>query len=146
MLPAILGIVSAATAIGGGVSANKSAKAQSSLMEQQGQLQYEDALREAAGILDDGRRFQQKQMMEYISSGVEIQGTPLLVSSETMRMAEKEAEYTEKHGTAQRSLSQDNAKITRSEGKAALIGSIGSAIGSGVGTYTQAGGTFGKAE
>ena len=142
MIQAVLGIVAAASAIYGGISAKKSADKQSSLMEQQGQLQYEDALREADRILDDGRRFQQEQMMAYISSGVEISGTPLLVLSETQKLAAEEAAWTETHGVNERSLSQAQAKITKSEGQAALIGSIGSAIGSGVGTYASAGGKF----
>lgn len=137
-----LGTVSAATAIYSGVQANKSAKKQASLMEEQGQLQYEDNLRESERILDEGRKFQQEQLMAYISSGVEIQGTPLLTLAETEKNVAEEAEYTVKHGLSQKSLAEKQAKITKSEGKAALIGSIGNAIGSGVGTYASAGGKF----
>jgi hypothetical protein len=137
--------VSVGTALYSGYSANKSAKKQASLMEQQGQLQYEDALREGARIRDEGYRTQQKQVMEYIGSGVEIVGTALLVATETERLAEEEAYWTEKRGASQSDLANANAKITRSEGKAAMIASVGQAVGAGVNTWSGMGNSFGMA-
>ena len=127
--------VSAVATVGSGYMAYQSGQAQQGLMEKQGQLQYEDSLREAKLITDEGYKFQQEQMMAYISSGVEIQGTPLLTLADTKAAYTEEAEYTVKSGKSQRSLSQATGKIDANEGKAALIGSIGQAVGSGVGVY-----------
>ena len=130
--------VSVGTSLYAGYSAQKSSKKQASLMEQQGEVQKEDALREAARIRDEGYRFKQEQGMAYISSGVELVGTPLLVMAETAKMAEEEARATEKRGYAQGDLANAQAKITRNEGKAQMIASIGNAVGSGVSTYRAA--------
>lgn len=132
--------VSVGSSLYSGVAANKSAKKQASLMEQQGALQRDEALREASRIRDEGYRFKQEQMMQFIGSGVEVQGTPLLVLAETTSMAEAEARATEKRGYAESDLANANAKITRSMGKAQMIASIGSAVGSGVSSYKSAGG------
>lgn len=130
--------VSVGTSLYAGYSAQKSAKKQASLMEEQGALQRDEALREAARIRDDGYRFKQEQGMAYISSGVELAGTPLLVMAETSKLAEAEAAATEKRGYAESDLSNAQAKITRSEGKSQMIASIGQAASSGVSTYKVA--------
>lgn len=108
----------------GGYSAYKAGKKQASLLKQQGQLIYQESLRDAEVTLDDGKRFQQEQEMAYISSGVEIEGTPLLVMTETTRMAGAEAKAIKESGAAQRELYNKQAKMAKSEGKAKLIGSI----------------------
>jgi hypothetical protein len=123
-----------------GVQANKMAKKQASLIEQQGALQKEEALQEAAMIRDEGKRFRQEQLMQYVSSGVEIQGTPLVVMAETAKMADVQAKAVEKRGYAMADLANANAKITRSQGKAEMIASFGKAVSSGVSTYASAGG------
>lgn len=132
--------VSVGSSLYGGYAANQSAKKQASLMEQQGALQRDEALQEAARIRDDGYRFKQEQMMQYIGSGVEVQGTALLVLAETTSLAEAEAQATERRGYAESDLANANAKITKSTGKAQMLASIGTAVSSGVSTYKSAGG------
>lgn len=127
--------VVAATAIYSGVSSYQSGKASAKLQKEQGALQLQEGLSEAARIRDEGYRFQQEQMMQYIGSGVEIKGTPLLVMAESVANAEAEAKATEKRGYAQQSFANQQAKITVNQGRAALIGSVGSAVGQGAGVY-----------
>jgi hypothetical protein len=123
-------VLSAAGDLYSGISAYKSSKKTASLMEQQGQIQFAESRVEAYRMRDEGRRLQQEQMMAYISNGVEISGTPLLVMAETVSMSDFEAAAEEKRGQAAADLANANAKITRSEGKAQMISSIFKAGGS----------------
>lgn len=127
--------VVAATAIYSGVSSYQSGKASAKLQKEQGALQLEEGLFEAGRVRDEGYRYQQEQMMQYIGAGVEIKGTPLLVMAESVAKAEEEAKATERRGYALESFAAQQAKITTNQGRAALIGSIGSAVGAGTGTY-----------
>lgn len=127
--------VSVGTSLYSGAQANKAAKKSASLQEEQGQLQQQEAMVEAAQIREEGERTKQEQMMAFVGSGVEIQGTPLLLMAETTKLANTEAAATEKRGYAQGNLANAQAKITRSEGKAQMIASIGNAVSSGATTY-----------
>jgi hypothetical protein len=127
--------VVAATAIYSGVSSYQSGKKQEKLMKEQGALQLQEGLFEAKRVRDEGYRFEQEQMMQYIGAGVEIKGTPLLVMADTMARAEEEAKATERRGYALESFAAKQGSIAVNQGRAALIGSIGSAVGSGAGVY-----------
>lgn len=126
------------TTLYSGYQAKKSADSSSKLQEAQGQLLYDESLVQAVLIKDDGQRFKQEQMMSYVGAGVEIQGTPLLLLKETQKASEFEAAQTVKRGKAQMDLANANAKITRAEGKAKLIASIGNAVSGGISTYSAA--------
>jgi hypothetical protein len=139
-----VGTVAVGTAVYSGVQANKSAKKQGQLQEQQGMLLQEEAMAEADRISNEGYRFKQEQMMQYIGSGVEVKGSALLVLADTTRLAEADAEATRRRGNAQMDLASGQAKVTTSQGKAALISSFGQAVSSGVSAYGGAGGSFGK--
>jgi hypothetical protein len=127
--------IAAGTAIYSGVSAKQAANKQAKLQKEQGALQLQEGLFEAGRVRDEGYRFSQEQMMQYIGAGVEIKGTPLLVMAESVAKAEEEAKATERRGYALENFAAQQAKITTSQGRAALIGSIGSAVGAGSGTY-----------
>jgi hypothetical protein len=138
MIPQLLAAASVATSLFGGFSAKEAADDSASLQKQEGKLKRDELFREAARIRDEGFRFKQEQMIQYVSSGVEITGTPLLLMQETSIMAEAEAKATEDRGTAIQDLANANAKITKKQGKAALISSIGNAVSGGVNTYRAA--------
>jgi hypothetical protein len=138
MIQAVLAAVAVGTSLYSGYSAKQSSKKQASLMEAQGALQREEAYIDADLILNDGKRFKNEQAMAYISSGVEVQGTPLLLMRETEIESEYEAYRKRKQGDAQMNLANTQAGITRSEGRAQMIASIGNAVGSGVNTYRAA--------
>jgi hypothetical protein len=114
-------------------------------MREQGALEQEEAYREASRIRDDGKRFAQEQEMAYISSGVEMVGTPLLMLAETESMAEAEALATEKQGRNRSYYANKSADITASEGRAQLISSILGA-GSGLGKAYSDGAFTSKAK
>lgn len=133
MLQALLAIAGAGASIYGGISAKNAADDRADLERRQGEILKEEAFRDAAQIRDEGYRFSQQQVMAYISAGVEIQGTPLLLTNETISMSDAEASAAERKGEAQLSLAQASAKITEREGRAKLISSIigaGTTLGS----------------
>lgn len=117
-------ILGAAGSVYGGIASYMMSKDQSKLLENQGTLAKEDYFRQAEVVRDQGYRFKQQQAMDYISSGVEIQGTALLVLQETTKMANTEAKWLEYTGGAIEQLQHENAKIKEREGKAALISGI----------------------
>lgn len=132
MLPQLLAVASAGAKIYGGISAYQSSQDQADALRDQGETIKEEAYVDAARIRDEGYRFAQNQVMAFISSGVEMQGTPLLLSNETISLSQFEGERTERRGDAALELANINAKITERTGKAQLISSItGAASGLG---------------
>jgi hypothetical protein len=132
---AAMGVIQGAGQIYAGYSAYSSAKKQASLLKQQGEIALKESLRNAALIIDDGKRFQQQQEMAYISSGVDIEGTPLLLMTETKYMAGAEAKAMEESGYAQKKLYDQQAKIAKKEGKSQFISSIFGGTASGLGGF-----------
>jgi len=104
-----------------GFAAQQSAYENASLMEAQGALTRDDYLKQAKLVDDEGKRFRAKQTMDYVSSGVEIVGTPQLVLKETQSMVTAKSGSLVGTGKAMSTLAQKKADITRSEGRAALI-------------------------
>jgi hypothetical protein len=120
-----------------GQSAYDAAFGEASLMEEQGALSRDDYYKQAALVRDDGHRLRAKQTMEYVSSGVEVVGTPLLVLKETLSRSYARASSYEKTGLAVQQLANRKAAITRNEGRAALTAGVRAGAGtmlSGVGT------------
>lgn len=133
-------LISGAGKIYAGYSAYKSAFAEASLLEEQGALTRDDYYKQAALIRDEGHRLRAKQTMEYVSAGVEVIGTPLLVAKETLSRSYARASSYEKTGQATMDLYNRKAKITRQEGKAALISGVLSGAGTMAGAFDGGGG------
>jgi hypothetical protein len=117
----------AATAVASiysGVQANKQAKKQASLLSEEGLLAQTDYEKQAVLALDEGYRTRAQQTMDFVSAGVEMIGTPLLVLAETAKMAETDAEELRTTGRNTRNLYNQKAKIAVSEGRASLISSV----------------------
>jgi hypothetical protein len=112
-----------------GYSTYKSAFSEASLLEEQGALTRDDYYKQAALVRDEGHRLRAKQTMEYVSAGVEVIGTPLLVLRETLSRSYARASSYEKTGVAAMNLYNRKAQITRNEGKAALISGVLSGAG-----------------
>ena len=126
--------VVAAGSIYQGVSAKQQADKQAKLVKEQGGILRDEAYVEAGKIREDGYKFAQEQTMAYLSSGVEITGTPLLLARETLSMAEEEARATEKRGDQGLDLAQKQGNIIKNEGRAQMISGIigaGSAVAKG---------------
>jgi hypothetical protein len=129
------GIISGIGSMYAGVSAYKSAFGEASLLEEQGALTRDDYYTQAALVRDEGHRTRAKQTMEYVSAGVEVVGTPLLVLRETLSRSYARASSYEKTGVAAMNLYNRKAQITRNEGKAALISGVLSGAGSMLGGF-----------
>lgn len=107
-----------------GISSLISGLSQAGLIEEQGALSRSDYYRKAALTRDEGSRLRAKQAMGYISSGIELVGTPQLVMKETMMKARAEAKAQEITGDNIYALAQKNAANKRMEGVSSLIGSV----------------------
>ncbi len=119
-----LALLGAGASLYSGIASYQISKGQSSMLEEQGALAKEDYDRQAKAVRDDAYRLRQKQTMDYISMGVEIQGTPLLLMKETEIQSEYDASYLEEVGARVESLYKKRAKIARQEGVAALVSGI----------------------
>lgn len=107
-----------------GVSSAISGLQSASLLEEQGALTKDDYYRQAALVKEEGFRARSKQTMEYISSGVEIVGTPQLVLKETLSKSFAKATSLEVTGRNYARLYNKKANQSKSEGMASLISSI----------------------
>ena len=108
-------VLSAGTAVYGGIQQKKESKKQAALME-------EDAARRAEEETRLSKEHRQKQKVAFLKSGVRLSGSPLLVMQETLERGAGSAEAIRTTGGAQ-------ASLTRKRGQAALIGGFGSAGG-----------------
>jgi len=115
-------VVSAAGSIVQGFQERQAANAEADLQEQQGRLQAEEAQAEAQRVANDRRKFRKKQKLAFLKNGISLAGSPLLVLEETIRESQAEVNAIARRGTAQARLSFQQAAITRSAGRAALIG------------------------
>lgn len=113
---------------------------EASLLEQQGSLARDDYYKQAALVRDEGHRLRAKQTMEYVSSGVEVIGTPLLVLRETLSRSYARAYSYEKTGEATKQLYDRKAAIMRKEGKAAFVSGVLQGAGSIIGGLEGMGG------
>ena len=124
-----LAAASVLTSAYSGYSKLKAGNEQAKSLQEQGRLSQVDANKQALIALDDGYRRRQRQTMDYIGAGVEIQGTPLLMLAETAKRTETQAEEIRTTGKNQRALYNKNAKAAYSEGRAGLVNSLLGAAG-----------------
>jgi hypothetical protein len=107
-----------------GYAAKKAGDQQAALLNEQGLLSQTDFEKQAIIALDEGHRRQQQQAIDYISAGVEIQGTPLLLLAETAKKTVTQAEELRKTGKNSRAYYSKNARVALDEGRSALISSV----------------------
>jgi len=117
-------LLQGAAQIYGGIATYQSSLEQASLLEEEGALTRDDYRRQASLTREEGRRFRAKQTMDFISSGVEIVGTPQLVLRETLSKSVAKAGSLETTGANAERLYKRKADITRNEGMASMIGGI----------------------
>jgi len=130
---------------GAGLSANqaygqeatyaaRAAEFEAQQMEVNAQITADEAARDASKIADNARRFAGEQAVAYASSGVTLEGSPLLVLDETRRKAQEEVDATYRRGQQISSALKMQAQMTRefgafqastaqSKGRSALLGS-----------------------
>lgn len=118
--------------VAGGVATRDAAKQEAGLQETQGRIAQAEAEETAENVGEENRKFRARQKLLFLKAGVTLEGSPLLILEETKEEGEEEVEAIRRRGEAQLELSQRQADITRSYGRAALIGGIAGATASGV--------------
>lgn len=128
-------IISAGASIAGGMAADKAAKKEANLLNDQGDLAQTEANKEAARRADEVRVFQKRQKLAFLKNGVTLEGSPLLILDETLRKGQEEVDAVSNRGAAQADYYRRSAEITKSKGRAALIGGFGGAASTAVSAY-----------
>lgn len=107
-----------------GVSSLISGLETSSLLKEQGALTRDDYYKQAGLVRDEGHRIRAKQTMEYVSSGVEVIGTPQLVLKETLRKSLEQARSLQVTGDNLEAMYRKKAKQAKREGITSFISSV----------------------
>ena len=108
----------------GGIASYVISLESASLLKEQGALAKDDYYRQAALIRDEGTRVRAKQAMDYVSSGVELSGSPLLVLKETFTKSRELARSYEVTGENVEELAKKKAKIAKQEGIARMVSGL----------------------
>lgn len=107
-----------------GVTTFRAASAQAEEMESEGFLALDEAFREASIVREEGRSFAATQSLQYIGAGVELVGSALITTAQTLKFAETEAGAIETRGKARARKARREAEKARSQGRAALVGGV----------------------
>ena len=116
--------VSAAASIAAGAAQQAAFNTQASAQEEEGNLKRAEAQEEAIRIEKERKEARAKVGLAFIKGGVTLQFTPLDLIEEQEREDEQEAYSIRKRGYAQQKLAFANAQVSRSRGRAALLGGI----------------------
>lgn len=104
-----------------GITQYTSAQAEAKMYRQQGDLQAQEAYREARRIEEEGRSFAQEQKMAYIGSGVQFAGSGVVTLAQTRKWAKEEADAMRSRGRALQRYQYRAGGIRASQGRAALL-------------------------
>ncbi len=110
-----------------GFEAQSAAKEEESAIRKQGGLALRESEQEAARVGEANTRFEQRQRLSFLKSGVRLEGTPLAVLAETRAKGARETSAIRERGVAQAGLLRTRAGIVRSVGRAKLLSTFGSA-------------------
>ena len=127
--------LSALTQLAGGFSNFGATQEEARYQEQQAQLAEQEALRDARIRANEVRSFQNRQALQYASSGITLEGSPLLVLESTRRKGQEEVDAMVSRGKAQAELMRIRAQMTRRQGRNAFFGSALGAAGTGLESY-----------
>lgn len=117
-------ILSAAGSIYSGIETFKSSQTLATDLRSEGNIIYQEAMRTANIVEEEGRKFASAQSLQYIGSGVQLVGSALITIAQTKKYAETEAAAVRAKGEATRDLAYTKAKNTEKEGRASLVGGI----------------------
>ncbi len=133
---ALIGLTAASivTQVAGAAASRDAAKKEAGLQETQGRIIQAEAEETAENVGEENRKFRARQKLLFLKAGVTLEGSPLLILEETKEEGEEEVEAIQRRGAAQLTLSQQQAEITRSQGRAAFIGGIAGATATGAST------------
>lgn len=123
----ISSFVSAGSTVAAGRAQQEAFDREAALQEEQGRIARREAGIEAERTATERRKFLARQKLAFIKNGVSLEGSPLLVLEETRSESQKEVDAIIKSGNAQQRLFFRKAAISRSKGRAAILGSVGKA-------------------
>jgi hypothetical protein len=139
----VASVAAGAGQISAGMSANRAAKTQASLQEEQARIAKDEADRQAEQKVSERGKFLAEQRMAYLANGVSLAGTPGIVQADTFKEFQQEIEAIRKSGVAQFGLGMREAANTRSSGRAQLLAGFMQGIGT-MGTGLSKSGIFSK--
>lgn len=127
--------LSAASSLFGGISANREAGVQAATAEAQARLQAEETaragVREANFISQESESIRRSQKLAYLKSGVDLQGSPLLLMEATRRNGLDNAEeaYRASSSTAGAQVVEGRARARslRQSGRQEFMRGLGNA-------------------
>ena len=110
-----------------GVETMKAAKQEASAQKKQSALAVQESERTAGIAEEENKRNLHRQGLQFLKSGVRLEGTPLSVLAEGKERGAETVESIRGAGRAQGSLLRARSHITERGGRAALYGGIGKA-------------------
>lgn len=122
-------ILLVAATLAQGSAAKKSADEEASNIRKQAGLQLEESRVEAERVGENFRKFQIKQKLSFLKSGVSLEGSPLLVLADTAEESKRQTDAILNRGTALAGLGRSRAKIAERGGRAKLLSSVFTAGG-----------------
>ncbi len=145
---ALTGVKVASTLIGG-IASYSAGKKQQAVYNQEadatareGQILKDEAELAAKQKARESGKFQSEQAHAYASSGITLEGSPLMVLEETRSLAQQEVDALRQRGESQKQIATMRAAGLRASGAAAalsgrnaMFGSVLTAGGTGLGAY-----------
>lgn len=120
-------VISAASSVAGGMSKRSAAVREADALDRQANLASQEAEVEARIHATQVRKFAANQKSAFLKNGVTLDGSPLLVLEDTRQAGQEETNAMRRSGASKAQLLRERADMTRSEGRAALLGGLGDA-------------------
>lgn len=90
--------------------------------EQQALIAQSEAHRAAVAKAREGHQHRESQALAYDGSGIMLDGSPMEVLNETVKLSQEEVDALEEQGKAQANLIRSRSAITQNQGLASLLG------------------------
>lgn len=116
--------ISAGSQIAGGFAGLGASNTEAKMQNQQANLAMQQAQLEATQKARTVGEFQSQQAEDYASSGITLQGSPILQLDRTRTLGQQEVNAIMTRGAAQQSLLKQQAFQTQRAGRNALIGAF----------------------
>lgn len=135
-MPALFAIsagIQVASGIAGYAQQKKADRAAKNAAFAEAAIMEEDAKRAALQERMEADRVRKMQKVAYLTSGVDLEGSPLLVMEETRNKGAENAKNVTDSAAARASLTRQQGSV----GRASLIGSLSNTVSGLAGTYTN---------
>lgn len=138
--PVSLAFITSAVVAGGGkvlggMAERDALKKRAGMQEDQARLATAEAAAQAKRRASDVRRFAANQKVAFLKNGVTLEGSPLIALEDTYTMGQEEVDSIVNRGNAQSNLYWQEAKLSKKQGRAAMISGITGAASSALDSY-----------